>query len=114
MDPSPGDPDVEQAALLVQLGRIGRLADRQDPLLERRQEHGIPLEPLRPVVGQQLDARAGRAVGLGGGPAVDLGEEGLDAAGRVGGLELAADLEQREQGAMALTSLLPGRGRRPA
>ena len=33
-----------------------RLADRQVPLLERRQEHRVPLEPLRPVEREQVDA----------------------------------------------------------
>ena len=61
------------------------------------------------MVGQQLDARAGRAVGLGGSPTADLGEERLGAGFRVGDLELAADLEQRQQRAVALASLLAGR-----
>ncbi len=75
VDPRPGDPDVQQPALLLDLGRLGRLADRQDPLLEGRQEDGVPLEALGPVVGQQLDAEAGRAVRLGGRPPVDLGRK---------------------------------------
>ncbi len=65
MDPGPGDPDVEQAAFLLDLGRLARLADRQEALLEGRQEDGVPFEPLRPVIGEQLDAGAGGPVRLG-------------------------------------------------
>ena len=53
-----GDADVEQPALFCDLlVRLG-LADGQHPLLHCRQENGVPLEPLRPVVGQQVDADA--------------------------------------------------------
>ena len=45
------------ASVLVRL----RLADRQRPLLELREEDGIPLEALRPVERQEVDA-VGRAL----------------------------------------------------
>ena len=51
-------PDVEQAALLGERGVVvERLADRQHALLQRRQEDGVPLETLGPVVGQQVRRR---------------------------------------------------------
>ena len=57
VDAGPRDPDVEEAPLLGEGGVVvERLADRQRALLEHRQEHRVPLEALRPVVGQEVDA----------------------------------------------------------
>ena len=72
----PGDPDIEQPPLLGQFGRLAGLADRQGAFLERRQEDGIPLQALGPVVGEQLHAGR-RATGLDGGPSLHLGDERL-------------------------------------
>ena len=66
----------------------------------------MPLEPLGAVIREQLDAGAGSTLGLGAGPPLDLGEEGIGICGRIGRFELATDLEQREQCAVALAGLL--------
>src|SRR5204863_3438013 len=51
----PRQPDVEQAPLLGDLAA----AHRQLALLDTRQEDGLPLEPLRPMQRQQVDAATG-------------------------------------------------------
>src|SRR5436305_6599162 len=51
----PGQPDVEQAPLLGDVAA----PDWQLALLQSRQENRLPLEPLRPVERQQVDAAAG-------------------------------------------------------
>ena len=67
--------DVEQPPLLRErLVVVDRLADRQGALLEAREQHGVPLEPLRPVEREQVHA-VGRALGLGRGPRLELGQE---------------------------------------
>ncbi len=75
-----GDAHVEQPPLLGHLlVRLG-LADGQQALLHRRQEDRVPFEPLRPVVGQQVDADAVRGR-LGRVASVELGQQ----LGRAGG-----------------------------
>ena len=96
-----GDPDVEEAPLLGQLGGLGRLADRQRAFLERRQEHGVPLEALGAVVGEELDP--GRlATGLDRGPAGHLREERGHVRGGVGPDEIVGELEERHDGPVPL------------
>ena len=51
----PAQRDVEEALLLVErLGGLG-VRDRHQAALEAGDEHGVELEPLRPVEGEQLD-----------------------------------------------------------
>ena len=104
-----GDPDVQQSPFFFDLGRVGGLADRQDALLERGQEDGLPLEPLRPVVGQQFDARSARALGFHGDAPGDLGEEGVGIGRGIACLQLARYFEQGQQGGVTLARLLGGR-----
>jgi hypothetical protein len=61
--PRPRDPDVQEPALLGELGRLVGLADRKRAFLEGRQEDRVPFEALGPVIGQELDA-GGRPAGL--------------------------------------------------
>jgi hypothetical protein len=112
MDPGPGQPDIQQPPLLGHLGRGARLPDRQDPLLDRRQQHGVELQPLGPVVGEQVHPATG-ALGLLGGPAAHLLQE-LGQAGRPrarglrggAGLDPLGDPEQGDQAGVALAGLL--------
>ena len=57
LSPGPSDPDMEQAALLVQ-NLPARLApgEREKPALAAGDEHHGELEPLRRMEGQQRDA----------------------------------------------------------
>ena len=108
--PRPGDPDVQQPPLLAELGRLGRLADRERALLERGQEDRVPLEALRAVIGQQLDA--GRlAAGLDRGPPLHLGEERRDVGRGVRSDELLGQLEQGDDRPVTLARRLPVRDR---
>ena len=106
MHPGPRDPHVQEAALLGE-GRVVllRLADRQDPLLQARQEHGVPLEALRPVVGQQVDA-AGRALALVGGARLEVRDDGRGIGGRVRGGDPVDDRQQRLERRLALARLV--------
>ena len=76
MAPRARDPDVEQPPLLV--ARLVGLREprRQLLLVEPRQEDRVELEPLRPVVGQQVHA-------------AHLAAAGIEAAAELGG-ELGA------------------------
>ena len=93
----PGDPDVQQAALLGHRGVRLRLDRGEQPLGEPDQEHGVPLEALGGVQRRERDALDGRGV-LGGGALVELGDQVGD--GRrplpVGGAA-ASDVGQRDQ-----------------
>jgi hypothetical protein len=51
----PRQPDIEQASLLVDVAA----PDRQLALLDMREEDGLPLQSLRPVQREQVDAAAG-------------------------------------------------------
>ena len=103
-----GDADVQQPAflgnLLVGLG----LADGQHPLLHRRQEDGVPLEPLRPVVGEQVDADALCRV-LCGVAAVEVGQQVRGTGGRICRDKVRGDRQQQVERRRAFAGLLPDR-----
>ena len=69
------------------------------------QEDRVPLEPLGPVVGQELDAGRGPA-GLDRRPPLDLGEERRDVGGRLGPDQVLGQLEERDDRAVALAGRL--------
>ena len=56
--------DIEETLFLVErLGRF-RVGDRHEAALEAGDEHGVELEPLRPVEREQLDGVVARAAGI--------------------------------------------------
>ena len=70
----PGDADVEQPALLLDLlGRLG-VGDRDHPVGDADHEDGVPLQALGGVQRRERHAVDGRGV-LGVGPLVELGHE---------------------------------------
>ncbi len=89
-----GDAHVEQPPLLGHLlVRLG-LADRQQALLHCRQEDRVPFEPLRPMVGQQVDARAVRGR-LGCVASIELGQELGCTGGVVHPDQVGSDVQQQ-------------------
>ena len=67
--------DVEEPSLLRErVVVVDRLPDRQRPLLQAGEEHGVPLEPLGPVEREEVHAVV-RALHLGRGPRRELREE---------------------------------------
>jgi len=76
MAPCPREADVEEPAFLGErLVVVGRLPDRQRPLLQPGEQDRVPLEPLRPVEGEQVHA-VRRALRLCRGPRLEVGEKG--------------------------------------
>ena len=60
----PAQRDVEETLFLVErLGRLG-VGDRHEAALEAGDEHGVELEPLRPVEREQLDGVVTREAGV--------------------------------------------------
>ena len=106
MHPGPRDADIQEAALLGEGGVVLlRLADREDPLLQAGQEHGVPLEALRPVVGQEVDA-VGRPLALVGGASLELRDDRRGIGGRVRGGDPVHDRQQRLERGLALARLV--------
>ena len=106
MGPRPRDPHVQETALLVE-GRIvvERLADREAPLLERRQGDRVPLEALRAVVREEVDA-TGRAVALVRGARLEVGEDDRDVGGGVREEQRVDDRDERLERRLPLARLL--------
>ena len=106
LPPGPGDPDVEQAPLLGERGVVvERLADRERPVLEHRQEHGVPFEALRPVVGQQVHAVAPPSRSWAA-RALELREHRATHRPRVGADDLVDDREDRLERGRSLAGLV--------
>ena len=103
-----GDADVEQPALLGDLLVGLGLADGQHALLHRGQEDGVPLEPLGPVVGEQVDADALCRV-LCGVAAVEVGQQVRGAGGGVRGDQVTGDGQQQVERRGSFAGLLPDR-----
>ena len=102
------DPDVEQPSLLEGVGLGSARTEREFAVDHPRKEHGVELEPLRPVIGEQVHAAA--AV-RGGEPLGQLGQERRRAAIGMGSLELRGQGTHPRQ--VGLTRhLLVGIGRR--
>ena len=102
----PGDADVREAALLLQLGRVAQRAQvREDPVLEPGDEHDRELQALGGVQRHQrhdaaglhallaLDRLVGDLVGVGDERDLleEVGQRAATVARRVGLLELARD-----------------------
>ena len=106
------DPHVEQPAFFGELVGLLRLPDRQQPLLERRQEHGLPFEALGPVVRREHHARGSRSDGrrLGCVARVELGEEGRPVGARRRDQEIVEQGEDQLERGRALARLLPALG----
>ncbi|CAM5541905.1 hypothetical protein SGRIM128S_05982 [Streptomyces griseomycini] len=89
----PGDTDIEEAALLLDLLAGLCVADRHHALGDADQEDDVPLQSLGRVQRGEGDALHGRGV-LGAGPLVEFGDEVGEGRARPGGGEVPGEVHQ--------------------
>ncbi|ESU46325.1 hypothetical protein P376_5701 [Streptomyces sp. HCCB10043] len=96
MDAGAGDPDVQQAPLLLDLLVGLGVGDRHHALGQADQEHGVPFEALRGVQRRQGHPLDRRGV-LGGRPFVELADQVGQGRPRFRRLEVLGEAHQRGQ-----------------
>ncbi len=108
--PRAGQAHVQEPTLLGELGVALRLANRQGPVLEAGQDHGVPLEALGAMEREQVHT-FGAALGLSGGARFELCHQSRSIRVVAGIHRVLGELVQQRQPGLPLAGLRPtGRG----
>src|ERR1700760_4055233 len=97
-----GDPDIQEAAFLLDLFVGPGVGDGQHALGDTHQEDRVPFQALGRVQGGEGDALDGGGV-LGGRPLVQFGDEVGEGGAGAGGGEVLGEVDQGGEGLPALS-----------